>query len=601
MILLYTVDNSSREQTINTMTSVLKKKKLKQEYILLYCMDTKRVLKFYRTGKVFNSCGVARTVPGLPVGRGSKKRRPSALQEEDSNTFSRCVNTIEENPRDNFNFPIPSVSQQVKGPRGNLYTHEEEPSMTPAISMEDIVDENSTRLVFFNDEKEVHTLYCCFYFKDQLIAVKPELYERVKQESDLNQIIYVAELFGVKEISITKVHVKDKGLTTGASIEANGISQSISLERTDYLSENRTMRLTYDLAKSKCIFYTMKEFTTMLSLLNASEVEELPLAYSDLNRNMDLQHLISARLEASMSSYDIDLKSVRKHSYGISLDSAYLMKCGFKITKHEVQFSHLKIKLDYYNTNDLILSSNLILNRKCFEMITGHPNLLNAYLENFLLRNAPREFIKYKIIRQLEPVKHSEILKKAKVYSDLDLTTGSLLEDLRGLSPTTILTCDEDGLRKIQELYPYIYNFKRDPRLIDHEHTDCYSMRCNNPLCRNYQMKTVQAWILRVYNLHNEKMLMISRNNSREYHGCMERIIINLRHIPTYEKFVKFVTDELTPFVGEEENKLGLLEKTVNDKMQELHDIEECISIRREDLRDTIIRKQELEREGVQV
>ena len=545
MIVLYTVDGSTRDSTLTTMTAVLKKKKIKQEYILLYCMDTRRVLKFYRNGKICNSYGILR---GVPITRSSKKYHP--LPENDT-----------------FNFPIPSVSQQCNSPPPRRSSPMYQSS---TVVMDDIVDENNTRLVFFNDEKEVKTLYCCFYFKDQLIAVKPELYERVKQESDLNQIIYVAELFGVKEISITKDNVKDRGLTTGATVESNGISQSICLERTDYLSENKTLRLTYDLAKSKYIFYTMKEFTTMLSLLSPDEVEDLPLSYSDLNRNRDLQHLISARLEASMSSYDIDLKSVRKQSYGIMLDSAYLMKCGFKITKHEVKFSHLKISLNYYNTDDLVLSSNLILNRKCFEMIVGHANLLNSYLENFLLRNAPREFIKYKIIRQLEPVKHAEILKKAKVYSDLDLTTGSLLEDLRGLSPTTILTCDEEGLRKMQELYPYIYNFKRDPRLTDRSHNDCYDMRCNNPLCRNFQLKTVQTWIIRVFNAHNDRMLMVSRNNSKIYHQCMERIIINLRHIPTYDKFVKFATEELTPFVGEDENKLFSLDNIIREKLQDL-------------------------------
>jgi len=453
--------------------------------------------------------------------------------------------------------PIPSVSQQIRGPDPRpYYDHFNfDQDNISNVSIDDIVDQHNTRLVFYNDDKELNTVYSCFYFKDQLIAVKPEFYEKVKQEFDINQIIYVAELFGVKEITITKLSIKDKSITAGASIDASGmgVTQSLSLERTDYLNENKTLRLTYDLAKSKYIFYTMKEFTSMLSKLSSYDIDDLPISYKDLLRNMDVYRLISSRLEANMSSYDMDLKSVKKHNYGITVDAAYLTKCGFTITKHDVQFSRLKIRLEYYNTEDLILSSNLILNRKCFEMIARHGNLMNSYLENFLLNTSPCEFIKYKVLKQIDPVKHAAILSRVKVFSDLDLTTGSLLEELRGLSPTTMIKCDEEGLHKIQELYPYINNFKRDPRLDDPSHDMCYNMRCLNPLCRCYQLETVQSWIIRVFNMNNSRMLLINRSNSKEFFNTVYRLIINLKHIPNYEKFVKLVTEELSAYVLENE------------------------------------------------
>ncbi len=555
MIVLYTVDSRTKGDVIKIMVTNLKKKKIKQEFILLYCLDTRKVLKFTRQGMVYNSCGTIKSgtitqsikrphrvsPPGTPV----LNRRVSSAPMEVLSP-SRHINAVPT--------PIPTVSQQIN------YHHRgfnEEHDDISNVSADDIVDQHHTRLVFYNEDKELHTVYSCFYFKDQLIAVKPEIYEKVKQEFDLNQIIYVAELFGVKEITITKSTIKDKGVTAGASVEASGVgvTQTLALERTDYLNENKSLRLTYDLAKSKYIFYTMKEFTSMLSKLSVYDIDDLPISYNDLLRNMDVYRLISSRLEANMSTYDMDLKSVKKHNYGITVDAAYLTKCGFKITKHEVQFSRLKIRLEYYNTEDLILSSNLILNRKCFEMIAGHGNLLNSYLENFLLNAAPCEFIKYKVLKQIDPVKHAAILSRVKVFSDLDLTTGSLLEELRGLSPTTMIKCDEEGLHKIQELYPYICNFKRDPRLDDPSHDWCYNMRCANPLCRCYQLETVQSWIIRVFNMNNSRMLLINSSNSKEFFTSMYRLIINLKHIPSYVKFVKLVTDELSPFVAEIKGK----------------------------------------------
>jgi hypothetical protein len=555
MIVLYTVDSRTKGDIIKTMIINLKKKKIKQEFILLYCLDTRKVLKFTRHGMVYNSCGSVKSggvncVPSIqrPPNTPVLRRRVSAAPiPMEVLSPSRHINSP---------VPIPSVSQQIRGPDpSNFNFHFNDQDNISNVSIDDIVDQHNTRLVFYNDDKELNTVYSCFYFKDQLIAVKPEFYEKVKQEFDINQIIYVAELFGVKEITITKVSIKDKGITAGASIDASGmgVTQSLSLERTDYLNENKTLRLTYDLAKSKYIFYTMKEFTSMLSKLSSYDIDDLPISYKDLLRNMDVYRLISSRLEANMSSYDMDLKSVKKHNYGITIDAAYLTKCGFTITKHDVQFSRLKIRLEYYNTEDLILSSNLILNRKCFEMIARHGNLMNSYLENFLLNTSPCEFIKYKVLKQIDPVKHAAILSRVKVFSDLDLTTGSLLEELRGLSPTTMIKCDEEGLHKIQELYPYINNFKRDPRLDDPSHDRCYNMRCSNPLCRCYQLETVQSWIIRVFNMNNSRMLLINSSNSKEFFNTMYRLIINLKHIPNYEKFVKLVTEELSGFVLDNE------------------------------------------------
>jgi hypothetical protein len=564
MIVLYVVDSSTKEETLKNMNHALKKRKLKQEFVLLYCLDTHKVLKFTRHGTVYSATGAIKATgkAGLSTGKSIKRELVSphcmtpVLTRRVMNLPQEALSPSRNLPENVF-FPLPTVSQQLQTPDDTpppsptQRRYEQTSSHSSEEALDDIVDSRNTHLVFYNDDKEISTLYSCFYYKNQLIAVRPELYERVKQEFDLNQIIYVAELFGIKEITITKTNIKDRGVTAGASVEANGLTQSLSLERTDYLNENKTMRLTYDLAKSKYIFYTMKDCTSLLAQLSQSDIEELPLAYGDITRNPDLYRLISARLEANMSTYDIDLKSVRKQSYGITLDAAYLAKCGFKIAKHEMHFNHLKVKLVYYNTDELIMSSNLLLNRKCFEMIANHTNLLNAYLENFLLLTAPREFIKYKILKQIDPVKHAEILSRVKAFSDLDITTGSLTEALRGLSATTMIKCDEEGLTKIQELYPYIYNFKRDPRLIDPTHDKCYSMRCTNPKCKSFHLKTVQTWIIRVYNLHNDHMLMVNRHNTKKFYDCIYRIIINLRHIPNYEKFVKFVSDELAPYTKE--------------------------------------------------
>ena len=77
MIVLYTVDSRTKGDIIKTMIINLKKKKIKQEFILLYCLDTRKVLKFTRHGMVYNSCGsiksgvncipAIRNLPSTPV------------------------------------------------------------------------------------------------------------------------------------------------------------------------------------------------------------------------------------------------------------------------------------------------------------------------------------------------------------------------------------------------------------------------------------------------------------------------------------------------------------------------------------------------------
>ena len=65
MIVLYTINSESKGEIIKTMLTNLKKKKIKQEFILLYCIDTKEVLKFTRHGK----CDIVKTgiIPSIQV------------------------------------------------------------------------------------------------------------------------------------------------------------------------------------------------------------------------------------------------------------------------------------------------------------------------------------------------------------------------------------------------------------------------------------------------------------------------------------------------------------------------------------------------------
>jgi len=44
-------------------------------------------------------------------------------------------------------------------------------------------------------------------------------------------------------------------------------------------------------------------------------------------------------------------------------------------------------------------------------------------------------------------------------------------------------------------------------------------------------------------------MLLINNSNSKEFFYAIYGLIINLKHIPTYEKFVLLTRETLTPFV----------------------------------------------------
>ena len=198
MIVLYTIDNNTREAVIKNMKQALKKKKLKQEFILLYCLDTRRVLRFTRHGMIYNSCGVVKSAGGLSISKSQKERLPPQPPQtppltrrvREGGPFELCMN----------NGPpvIPSVSQQINRlikenkDRYQLHQHNnndylDESDHHSEISLDDIVDQNNTRLVFYNDDKEINTLYSCFYYKDQLYQYKDKTYT-YRYSSDISSL-----------------------------------------------------------------------------------------------------------------------------------------------------------------------------------------------------------------------------------------------------------------------------------------------------------------------------------------------------------------------------------------------------------------------------
>jgi hypothetical protein len=57
--------------------------------------------------------------------------------------------------------------------------------------------------------------------------------------------------------------------------------------------------------------------------------------------------------------------------------------------------------------------------------------------------------------------------------------------------------------------------------------------------------------------MYNDKLLMVNGNNSKAFFDALYRIIINLRHMPNYEKFVKLILEDLQPFLDDKEPDFG--------------------------------------------
>ena len=100
---------------------------------------------------------------------------------------------------------------------------------------------------------------------------------------------------------------------------------------------------------------------------------------------------------------------------------------------------------------------------------------------------------------------------------------------------------DDAGLKILQNIWTFTYKNKKTA--IEH----CKNIRCNKYNCYSYYQKTISTYIIRVYNLHNNKLFTIGTTfDDNILYDKIYYIICNIKFMPNFQKFSQLVIEQLS-------------------------------------------------------
>jgi hypothetical protein len=135
----------------------------------------------------------------------------------------------------------------------------------------------------------------------------------------------------------------------------------------------------------------------------------------------------------------------------------------------------------------------------------------------------------------------TKILFNVRKFDDIHIVNGSFFEAIKGLSISNLIPFDDAGLKILQNIWTFTYKNKKTA--IEH----CKNIRCNKYNCYSYYQKTISTYIIRVYNLHNNKLFTIGTTfDDNILYDKIYYIICNIKFMPNFQKFSQLVIEQLS-------------------------------------------------------
>ena len=402
----------------------------------------------------------------------------------------------------------------------------------------EVVSKQST-IYKIEGENFINKIYKKYLLKN-IVYVNLDDYIKFDNDIKINRLIYLCENLGVKELKITKKNHNSSFLNFSQKLTVNNIGEELKLNINDTKYDNNIIHKKYKIRHLDHIFLNYDEFIT--NLLD----DDTSYFFNKDTISDELLTLIYSRIENNLNNFNLTIKTNKLNQIDMKISAIFGSSFSTRVSKTtEIKMKHI-FEIDFYELDKFINSNNLKITNKCFTAIiqSNNMNLLDNFLEKYIIESLEEEHFRYKLLKIIDINLFNSIIKNIKNYDNLCIRTGSFFENLGGLSLSNLISFDDDGLKTLQNVWTFTYKHKH-LALIDH----CKNIRCSYYKCFCNYNKTICHYIVRVYNLNNEKLLTLDTNMENiDLYNSFIYIIYNINHMPTFDKFSKLVTEQLTQY-----------------------------------------------------
>ena len=272
----------------------------------------------------------------------------------------------------------------------------------------------------FKDSKiELNQMYCLTNVYGSEIFVKIEEYNTIRKNYEIKKIIFISQQLGLNTLSII----------------------------------NESLIYNFNLLKSNNIFLTKEEFYKNIEQNNN-------IIFNEIRDDREMKKLIYFRLEKNLQKIYIIIKDKQQEQLENLLETKFWKNCYFNISYPLSKFNDVKIELTFYSNDQLILKENNLSIKyfsSALKLKNVLPDLLDNYIDYYLTTYNKELYIKYYLLKLIDPNIKLFLISKINKYDDL--TNGLLNYNLEHINPINYIKFNEKGLEIIKVLinqYEYV-------------------------------------------------------------------------------------------------------------------------------------------------
>ena len=429
--------------------------------------------------------------------------------------------------------------------------------------MVDNFDHEKYNIIFNNNNKRYKTIYKKFIINDKYYYIPLVEYSKFYLNYKLKMCALIVETLGVKSIKYNYNEFTQTQLNIDTKVQVENIALGAKVIDETTESTNNIEDKGYEKGLCRYLFLSIENYEKkILSKYNYLDKKEFQYDF-------DLRNLIHSRLIGNLFEYEIKYETtfIDNKELDLSLGLFSRQNIGINLKKMVNKKLSVSITIQFYKYEELINNDNLQLNDKCLQLIkkTKSDILLRNFVEKKIEKMCESNFSVYYFIKIANPDYLSKLINNVNTMSDLKDKNGSFFTSLKSMLYSSLLTFDDEGLSKLQDIYIMKLRKNRDIEKRN-DYITCFNIRCQMEecSCRIYKsLKSIYCYIIRAYNHANpSNIITYGIYNNKNFSLIIHYIIMNLKHFTTYNMFIEFTTNKISELLKSLKNDINTGENT---------------------------------------
>lgn len=440
--------------------------------------------------------------------------------------------------------------------------------------MIDTFDHEKYNIIFNNNNKRYKTIYKKFIINNKYYYIPLIEYSKFYLNYKLKMCALIVETLGVKSIKYNYNEFTQTQLNIDTTIHLENVKIGTIVNQELKESHNNIEDKGYEKGLCRYLFLSIDKYEKkILEKYNYLDKKEFEYDF-------DLRNLIHSRLIGNLFEYEIKYETtyIDNKELDLSLGLFSKQNIGINLKKMVNKKLSVSITIQFYKYEELINNDNLQLNDKCLQLIkkTNSDILLRNFVEKKIEKMCESNFSVYYFIKIAKPDYLNKLINNVNTMSDLNEKNGSFFTSLKSMLYASLLTFDDEGLFKLQDIYIMKLRKNRGIEKPNNSIT-CFNIRCqiDECSCSIYKsLKSIYCYIIRAYNNANPNNIITYGNyNNKNFSLIIHYIIMNLKHFTTYNMFIEFTTNKIQELLKSVSNDINSYENSQKRTHQKTKDI----------------------------